>query len=395
MLRRSGGIGPRVAVALLLSVAVVGAAHADLSGAWSGTLAVASQPHAVALTLTQSGRTLTGTLALQASDPTLDGSYAVHGRASGRRVRLSGVGVAGVRVLVRAAHASGHVSGIARLVAPGRRVRGRIALSLQTTSGDGSACDAVLTENAATFALLADRVLEPVCATCHTAGGQASATRLRITRGDALATARSVATVVDPLDPAASLLVTKPTQTVPHGGGRQVAPGSVQEDLLRQWATLVHDARCVSTTGPAAGPYAEHCASCHGADGSGLTNAPDIRCTVSRLLIDAVRSGRGSVMPSFGSGILSDADLRVIAGELATRCSGEPQDVYAANCASCHGGNAGGTRRGPALECGELGSLREVLASGEERMPAFPSLVSDAASLSRWLRGICEPGGGD
>jgi hypothetical protein len=40
---------------------------------------------------------------------------------------------------------------------------------------------------------------------------------------------------VDPLDPDASLLLAKPLMRVPHGGGRQLAPGDDAHELIRAW----------------------------------------------------------------------------------------------------------------------------------------------------------------
>jgi hypothetical protein len=278
----------RIGLALLLCLAMVRGAHADMSGAWSGTLALAPDrvPGAIALALSQSGHSVTGTLAVQLADPALDGSYQVRGRVKGRRLRLSGVSATGVRVVLHGVGQGARLTGRGRLRVPGRRRQGRLALTRQAASGDGSACDAVFSQNETTFMQLTGQVLEPVCAACHTASGQAASTRLRVTPGDALATARSVATVVDPVDPASSLVVTKPTGTLPHGGGLQVTPGSAAAELLLQWATLLRDAGCVvravTARTPAAAPAVRRSAAASSAASAGCSRPARSRCRHSR-----------------------------------------------------------------------------------------------------------------
>jgi hypothetical protein len=40
---------------------------------------------------------------------------------------------------------------------------------------------------------------------------------------------------IDPFNPASSLILLKPTLTMPHGGGLRLRPGSAEEDRLRRW----------------------------------------------------------------------------------------------------------------------------------------------------------------
>lgn len=385
-----------VAFAAALGLCSVPTAHAAVSGAWSGTLTLAHGAGSamLAAALTQTGRAASGTVAVQVGDPNVDGSYAVAGKVVGARIRLVGASPGGGRIFLRGVANGDRLTGRGRLVASGQRRPGRVTLVRETTGTDASTCDAVFDQNQAAFAELSAGVLDPICATCHVPGGQAAATRLRITRGDALATARSVSAFVDQNDPAASLLVRKPTGVVVHGGGARVAPGSPQGDLLLRWATLIASAQCLSGSVPTGDPFSVLCASCHGSDGSGLTNAPDIRCSTRSLIAGAVRSGRGVAMPAFTIGELSAADLDAIVNDLAGRCSGAPQDIFASNCARCHGATAGGGTRGPAIGCDEVGELREVLTSGAEGMPAFPSLLNQVGSLGRWLASRCTNGGG-
>jgi mono/diheme cytochrome c family protein len=251
-----------------------------------------------------------------------------------------------------------------------------------------------------------DRVLVPICAACHVPGGQAEATRLRVTRGDPAATARTTVLVIDASTATGSLLLAKPLGAVPHGGGQRITAGSSEAQILEQWIALVTQAACMSTPaggGTGADLYAARCAGCHGADAAGLAGRTDVRCTVRSLLVDAVRHGRGggtAGMPAFTTEQLSDADLGLIEDHLSGLCSGLGKDVYASNCASCHGPTAGGGVSadgvaGPNIRCGEAGDFGEALRGGSEGMPSFPSITGATRTrLANYVRGLCPLGGG-
>ena len=65
-----------------------------------------------------------------------------------------------------------------------------------------------------------------------------------MTVGDPLATARSMAALVDSANPDGSRLLLKPLDVLPHGGGVQVTAGSTEDTILRQWVDLVAAASC-------------------------------------------------------------------------------------------------------------------------------------------------------
>lgn len=78
------------------------------------------------------------------------------------------------------------------------------------------------------------------CSLCHSDNGVGSATRLRFP--DAQADAEQIATfginlvsLVDRQNPAGSLLLLKPTKQVEHTGGKLIAPGSEDEQVLLAW----------------------------------------------------------------------------------------------------------------------------------------------------------------
>ena len=389
----------RFGAAVGLLAAATRVAAVDLTGSYAGQLVVVGAAPATvdaAGALTQTGRTLSGTLVLGTTDPSLGGAYLVNGKIARKRLRLVGQSPSGARLVWRgAANANGAV-GPAKVRVAGVPHRGRLTLTRNPSGTDGSSCDAVFTQNQALFTdQIMGQVLVPVCASCHVAGGQAQATRLRVVRDDALATARSVALLVDPADAAASLIVRKPIAAVPHGGGAPLTAGSPQEQLLMQWADLVVQAQCAASI-PVASLFVQDCAGCHGTDGAGSATAPDVRCTARTLLADAVRRGRGQAMPASE---LSDAEVATLAAYLHERCSGRPKDLYAANCATCHGPTAGGGRNadgvsGPNIRCGGE-NLVEAVRRGAEGMPAFPSFTdAQIAGLGRYLHNLCSLGGG-
>jgi mono/diheme cytochrome c family protein len=381
------------------------AAQPDLTGSYAGELRThGPSATAAAAAITETAGALSGTVALETADPTLTGAYLVQGKHKRRRVRLRGVSANGVRLVLRGRAVGDAIRGKVRLRLGKARVRGRIVLTRQSGGPDVSSCDGVFVDNEAFFTTdVMNGVLVPICAACHVAGGQAEAARLRVVPGDPAATAQTTLLVIDPTAPGDSLLLAKPLARLPHGGGQQIAEGSAQAQALAEWADLVAAADCSGPTAPRTGAelYAATCAGCHGADAAGLDGRPDVRCTVPSRLADAVRRGRGTGdtgMPSFPTAALSDEQLALIADHLAGLCSGLAADVYASNCATCHGATAAGGRnadgvRGPDIRCTGANDFPEVLADGEEGMPAFPTLAgSMAGELTDFVHTFCMGG---
>ena len=92
---------------------------------------------------------------------------------------------------------------------------------------------------AADFAKDVFPVLEKAgCSGCHNVDGVASGTRLKFPESPASPEAvnafgRSLGLLVNKSAPEKSLLIQKPTKTVPHAGGRRIQPGSADEAKLR------------------------------------------------------------------------------------------------------------------------------------------------------------------
>jgi len=81
---------------------------------------------------------------------------------------------------------------------------------------------------------------EARCSGCHAQDGVASATRLHFPAKDATQAqiedfGLSLTPLVDRANYANSLLIKKPTKTIPHTGGERIHPGSEEEKLLVQW----------------------------------------------------------------------------------------------------------------------------------------------------------------
>jgi Protein of unknown function (DUF1592)/Protein of unknown function (DUF1588)/Protein of unknown function (DUF1595)/Protein of unknown function (DUF1587)/Protein of unknown function (DUF1585) len=81
---------------------------------------------------------------------------------------------------------------------------------------------------------------EARCSGCHAQDGVASATRLHFPAKDATQAqiedfGLSLSLLVDRTDASNSLLLRKPTKTIPHTGGERIHPGSDEEKLLKQW----------------------------------------------------------------------------------------------------------------------------------------------------------------
>jgi hypothetical protein len=232
---------------LLAGVALLsGTARAQVTGSFDGTVTgprVATPLNASAALL-QMGPFVTGTLALASVPPDFAGIYTLTGKATTKRLKVSGVSGTGALLKWKAKIAPGLLSGAAKVKGAAGKLKGTLALTMNVATGDGSACDAVYTGNTTFFV---DQVVAQVldaCTTCHVAGGQAGSTRFHVTAGDPLATARSMATLVDAANPDASRILQKPLDLMPHGGGVQITAGSTEDTILRQWVDLVAAANC-------------------------------------------------------------------------------------------------------------------------------------------------------
>lgn len=228
--------------ALLTSIIAVSIAKADVTGPYDGQMTGAT-PIAAAVALSQTGVWVTGTLALDAGLASFGGAYTVTGRATAKKLKLSGVGPNGARLSWKGKIATTTISGKARLKVPGNRLAGLLSFTRNVSTEDGSTCDTVYNQNSTAFGQVLSEALM-TCAACHVTGGQAQATRLHVTSSDPLATARQVALLVDSTNPSTSRILEKPLQLLPHGGGQQITAGSAEEQVLTEWVDLIAQAHC-------------------------------------------------------------------------------------------------------------------------------------------------------
>jgi mono/diheme cytochrome c family protein len=383
------------AVIALLAVALLRSAHADVTGSYTGEMKLVptSTRVAVAVALAQAGAVVSGTFTVTL--PGGGGSFRLAGRARGRRLVVTGVNAQGGRLRWR-----GHVTRNGRL--RGRvRLRGPLlphaGVILLARAGGGGP---VSCGSEHFVASVMTPVMETICARCHVAGGAAAAARFRVTIGDAAATETSALAHVDTATPSASRILLKPLGQLGHGGGPQIAPGSAEQQALDAWVALLVQPGCGGGGGghptDGAGLWGAYCASCHGADARGLDGRPDVHC--SKQIADPVRNGRtGPVgdMPAFPE--LTEAEIGLIQGFLETLCptdSASGPDLYAGNCAGCHGGDAGGGTgdgvRGPDIRCKGAADVEEKIREGDGEMPAFPELSTAAvARIADFVAGLC------
>jgi mono/diheme cytochrome c family protein len=102
-------------------------------------------------------------------------------------------------------------------------------------------------------------------------------------------------------------------------------------------------------------------------------------------------------MPSFPE--LTDAEVALIQGFLETLCpldAASGAELYAGNCASCHGADAGGGRNGsgvagPDIRCKGESDVGEKVREGDGDMPAFPELSESAIGrIADLVAGLCD-----
>jgi hypothetical protein len=221
-------------------------ARADVTGTWSGQMAGKKMPESMdgAAVFTQTGKVLSGTIALGAFDATLGGAFLVHGKATAKKLTVSGTNNVGATIKWTGKISGGALAGNAKVRLGSQKAIGKLSLTTNPPVADGSSCDAVYQQNATQFH---DQVLETslvACQSCHVDAGQAASTRFRVTVSDPLATARSMVPFIDPTNPTASRILEKPLGLVPHGGMQQIVPGSTEEQNLTQWVDLIVAAHC-------------------------------------------------------------------------------------------------------------------------------------------------------
>jgi mono/diheme cytochrome c family protein len=383
----------RVRRALGVTTLLLGMCHvpalaldAGLGGDWSGTVAAGRRHPAISATATlaESGGNVSGIVTLIGAGATE--TFAVTGVVQRRLARLAGTATSR-RLSWRGRWDAQRQAWRGRLrIREGRQVT-RFRLALERTGAPGVECGADF------FAqVLMPDVLMPICAQCHVAGGAAQSTRLRVVANDPSTTARSAIALVSAADPAQSRLLLKPRGELAHGGGQRVVPGSAEDQALEEWVGLVTACGGGSGTGDL---YTDNCASCHGADARGLDGRPDIRC--SRSIHDVVRDGRMGVigeMPAFPN--LGDADIATIQAFLVGLCptdSATGADLYAGNCAACHGAGAAGTSAAPSVRCATR-VVDAVRVGRGTAMPSFPALADgELARIESHLGQLCATAG--
>ncbi len=138
--------------------------------------------------------------------------------------------------------------------------------------------------------------------------------------------------------------------------------------------------------------YGEHCAECHGEDGSGeVINARDftdvdyIRGETPAAFYTAVTEGHGKVsseMPAFGSLLTSDQRWDVVYYIWRISVSNEMlaigQDIYTGNCVICHGPT------GRSMILGAANFSDHQFLSNQAPSQLFVSVTQGKGSMPSW-----------
>ena len=224
----------------------VSTAHADVTGSYDGVLTPkdSTESIAAAIVLSQTDKAVSGTVALPADLASFGGEYLVTGKATAKKVKVSGTGVNGVLFKYKGKIIGDALEGKAKLKGSVGKLKATLAFARNVSTGDGSGCDGVYTANLTFFQNEVMGTALTSCASCHGPGLQAGATRLHVSFGDPLATARQIALLIDSTSPSTSRVLEKPLNVVPHGGGLQILAGGSQEQILSDWAGLIAAEAC-------------------------------------------------------------------------------------------------------------------------------------------------------
>lgn len=174
-------------------------------------------------------------------------------------------------------------------------------------------------------------------------------------------------------------------------------------------ATVLADAQLMTSVRQAGRAlFGDNCAACHGAEANGGPGFPDLRYRSSTLwgrdadaLAETIRVGinaahpetRVAMMPAFGRDeMLTDAQItdviayvKGLAAPAAGAASKAGADLFAENCAACHGADGTGDAAAGApnltdphwIYGGELAMLRTTVWGGRQgQMPAWEGRLS-------------------
>ncbi len=153
------------------------------------------------------------------------------------------------------------------------------------------------------------------CRACHNPSGVASGTRLQFPAAEAPREqierfARGLAALIDRSEPQQSPLLLKPTNRIPHTGGRLIAPGSADERLLLGWIERLaaEPVRHPAAGGGAPPPPAEP-----------LRRLSHVQYdnTVRDLLGDRTRPARNFPSEDFVDGFTNQASAQTVTPRLA------------------------------------------------------------------------------
>jgi ubiquinol-cytochrome c reductase cytochrome c subunit len=165
-------------------------------------------------------------------------------------------------------------------------------------------------------------------------------------------------------------------------------------------------------SGAGAAIYLHSCASCHGPQGAGTLDGPDIRNAGAALVDFVLRTGRmplaaPNLQMQRGTPLFSDADRAALTAFVASLGSGPAipnvdtqgadvangRSLYVANCAACHGpagggGSVGGGFVAPNLDQSDAQTVAEAVITGPGPMPRFSSSPDQLRDLSAYVIGL-------
>ena len=170
--------------------------------------------------------------------------------------------------------------------------------------------------------------------------------------------------------------------------------------------------------------YLEHCASCHGERGQGAQRGPSLIGVGAASVDFQVSTGRMPVSQEVqqahrGEPVFSAADISALVDHVTSFGGGGPgiprvgpgavgsgREIFAANCAPCHGATGAGAALtngwiAPPLYDSTAVQVAEAVRVGPGLMPVFPSQVlddrqvDDLAAYVQRLRGERLDRGGD